>query len=285
MSQAAFEIFWVDGTADGVWLADKAGWVGVVVVCPRTAWTQHKRRAEFDRAGVYILDSSSGEKEEIYIGEADVLRARLDNHYVNEEWIRVVAVTTKDGSLNKAHVKHLESRLLELADLANRATVVNGHQSRSPQLSEVERFKAENFLGEALPLLRLVGVNAFSAISRSYPSPGVHAALTQALILESAGVHASGYVVPDGFLVTEARGLPARPKPSLPAGQVLRRLALIEEGKLQPDGDRLRLVEPTLFSSPSAAASLLHGRPADGIVEWTDGTHTLKELQEKEAAG
>lgn len=284
MTPAAFTIFWVDGTADGLWLADKAGWVGVAVVCPRTAWTQHKHRAEFDGAGVYVLDSGSGDQEEIYIGEADVLRARLDNHYVNKEWIRVVALTARDGSLNKAHVKHLESRLLALAASAHRATVLNGHPSRPPQLSEVELFKADNFLGEALPLLRLVGVNAFSAISGSQPSPDLESAVTQALTLESAGVRASGHVVPEGFLVTEARGLPAAPKPTLPARQVSLRLALIQEGKLQPDGDRLKLAEPTLFSSPSAAASLLHGWPSNGLAEWTDGTHTLKELQEKEAA-
>jgi hypothetical protein len=181
-------------------------------------------------------------------------------------------------------VKHLESRLLALAAVAHRATVRNGHPSRPPQFSEVELFKAENFLTEALPLLRLVGINAFSAISGSQQTPGLESAVTQALILESAGVRASGHLVPDGFLVTEARGLPVAPKPTLPAHQVSRRLALIEDGRLQPDGDRLRLAEPTLFSSPSAAASLLHGWPSNGLAEWTDGTHTLKELQEKQAA-
>jgi hypothetical protein len=134
VTPAAFTIFWVDGTADGLWLADKAGWVGVAVVCPRTAWTQHKHRAEFDGAGVYVLDSGSGDQEEIYIGEADVLRARLDNHYVNKEWIRVVALTARDGSLNKAHVKHLESRLLALAASAHRATVLMGIR-RGPRSS------------------------------------------------------------------------------------------------------------------------------------------------------
>jgi len=284
VTPAAFTIFWVDGTADGLWLTDKAGWVGVVLACPRTAWTQHKHRAEFDGAGVYILDSSSGDQEEVYIGEADVLRARLDNHYVNKEWVRVIALTARDGSLNKAHVKHLESRLLALAASAHRATVLNGHPSLPPQLSEVEFFKVENFLSEALPLLRLVGVHAFSAISGSQPPVGAESVVTPALTLESAGVHARGHVVPEGFLVTEARGLPTAPKPTLPARQVSRRLALIEEGRFQPDGDRLKLAEPTLFSSPSAAASLLHGWPANGLTEWMDGTPTLKELQEKEAA-
>jgi hypothetical protein len=207
----AFTIFWIDGSAYGLWKADKAGWVGVAMVCPRTGWTKHKHRSEFSGAGVYVLDSSSGDQEEIYIGEADVLRARLDNHYANREWIRVIAVTATDGSLNKAHVKYLESRLLEIASKIHRATILNDHPSRAPQLNEVELFKAEQFLTEALPILRLVGINAFSAIAGVPTQAGPQSAPSSVLTLEAAGVKALGSVVPEGFLVTEATGLPLAP--------------------------------------------------------------------------
>jgi len=221
---------------------------------------------------------------EIYIGEADVLRARLDNHYANREWFRLIAVTATDGSLNKAHVKYLESRLLELASKAHRATILNDHPSRVPQLNEVELFKAEQFLSEALPILRLVGINAFSPITGIPKQPGVQSTPTLLLSLDAAGVKAYGYIVPEGFLVTEASGLPLLPKGSLPPRQVARRQLLIDQGKFAHDGNWLRLSEPTLFNSPSAAASLLHGWPANGLAEWHDGDHTLKQVQERDAA-
>ena len=35
---------------------------------------------------------------------------------------------------------------------------------------------------------------------------------------------------------------------------------------------------------PTRLPRLLHWWPVSGLVEWTDGTHTLRELQEEEAA-
>lgn len=50
-------------------------------------------------------------------------------------------------------MKYLESRLIDLANLAKRAHLQNTHASLAPQLSEVDVAKVENFLAEMLHLI------------------------------------------------------------------------------------------------------------------------------------
>lgn len=58
------------------------------------------------------------------------------------------------------------------------------------------------------------------------------------------------------------------------------RARLVAAGKLVLEGDMYRLVEDTLFKSPSTAAMVLLGRNANGRVEWKDaGGTTLKDHQ------
>jgi len=61
---------------------------------------------------------------------------------------------------------------------------------------------------------------------------------------------------------------------------------LIRQKVLIADGDCLRLVQDYLFASPSLAAGVMLGRPANGRVEWkaADG-RTLKDVQNTAAIG
>ena len=58
------------------------------------------------------------------------------------------------------------------------------------------------------------------------------------------------------------------------------RRRLIEDGTLVQDGDHLRFTRDSEFSSPSAAATVVHGGSANGLLAWKsrDGK-TLKELE------
>ena len=108
----------MDGSPSGLWLVEKSNWTGLALMWPRAIHATVRRRPELDRPGVYVLvgPSENSAKQRVYLGEADVLRKRLDQHHAGKDfWTRAIAFTTKDGSLNKAHAKYLESRLVELA--------------------------------------------------------------------------------------------------------------------------------------------------------------------------
>jgi hypothetical protein len=58
------------------------------------------------------------------------------------------------------------------------------------------------------------------------------------------------------------------------------RRRLIEDGTLVEDGDHLKFTRDSEFSSPSAAATVVHGGSANGLLAWkTTGGKTLKELE------
>ncbi len=169
-----------------------------------------------------------------------------------------------------------ESRLHEIAAYADRAEIDNSSVTSPPTLSEADRADMESFLADMLVIYPVVGVNAFEITSQeSQTSPTDH------LFINGGGVRAEGNETSDGFIVYAGSFARMESKPSIHQyGQDLRN-SLISGGVLIPDGERLRLTQDYVFSSPSTAAMVLLGRPANGRVEWkrSDRT-TLKEMQE-----
>ena len=158
-------IFVPDGDPEGVRIIDRMNWTGLGIVFPREKWPVTKQRAEFSRAGVYILTgyrSAGDELPTIYIGEGDVLRIRIDSHFQNKDfWDRGIVFTASNNSLNKAHVRWLEAALVSRASQAQRCILDNGTEPQQVGLSEAERADTEGFLREVLQILPLVGLRAF----------------------------------------------------------------------------------------------------------------------------
>ena len=74
-----------------------------------------------------------------------------------------VVFTTTDNSLNKAHIQHLESRLVELAKDRKRCNLENGNQPQPPTLIESELADMESFLGYMLGVFPLIGIDIFES--------------------------------------------------------------------------------------------------------------------------
>lgn len=278
----SIRIFLADGGADGVWVVEKSNWTGKALMAPRTRYKGLRARPDLDGPGVYLLigpTESGVPSHRVYIGETDDLPGRLDHHTKNKDfWNRVIVFTSKDANLNKAHIRHLECRLIGLAKAANRAELENGTVGSMPPLSEPDTAEAEAFLAEMLLIYPVLGVQVFQKADEQ-PSTSV------VLHLTGKGTKATGLETPDGFVVKA--GSLARPDvvPSIHAYGVQLRGALIEAGRFAPDGNHLRLTEDYLFASPSTAAMVMLGRTSNGRVEWrTADGKTLKALQE-EATG
>jgi hypothetical protein len=158
-------IFVPDGDPEGVRIIDRMNWTGLGIVFPRDKWPTTKQRGEFSRPGVYILTGyrdAGDELPTIYVGEGDVLRTRIDSHFQNKDfWDRGIVFTASNTSLNKAHVRWLESALVSRAAQAKRCILDNGNEPQQVGLSEAERADTEGFLREVLQILPLVGLRAF----------------------------------------------------------------------------------------------------------------------------
>src|SRR5215207_1410243 len=141
---ATIRILLLDGTPDGLRLIYNSNWNGLAMMCSRAKYPAMKGRNEFNYPGVYLLYSPSGAETRgtaLYIGQADNIRERLDNHNRGKEfWSQLAVFTSTSGHLNRAHAQYLESRLISLAQRARRADVLNGNEPRLPYLSESDRF-------------------------------------------------------------------------------------------------------------------------------------------------
>jgi Domain of unknown function (DUF4357) len=86
----------------------------------------------------------------------------------------------------------------------------------------------------------------------------------------------------NGFLVLKGSQAVLSERPSTehhPYARLLRQ-KLIDEGVLERRNNCLEFIKDTEFTSPSAAASVIHGGNANGLLAWkTEDGRTLKELE------
>lgn len=133
------------------------------------------RREESEKSGIYFLTGTDPEtgKPAIYIGEAECIRDRIKNHNDRDFWNQVTFFVSKDENLTKAHIRHLEGKLLELAKAAGRAVLTNT-QSSTSKLPESDRGEMEVFLEKVNQLLPVLGIDLL------VPMAGDHARLGHA---------------------------------------------------------------------------------------------------------
>jgi hypothetical protein len=274
----SIKMFVPNGDPDGLRIVEKSNWTGVGVVFNRTNYKEVVGRNEFNKTGVYVLVGSSEGSvlPTIYVGEGDPVKDRLNQHYSKKDfWEWAVFYVTKDNSLNKAHVQHLESRLLSLARIAKQCNIDNSQEALPPTLSEAETADMESFLLDMLSIFPLVGLGVFEKTETTKKSSAL-------LSVESKGIKASGYEDAKGFVVVKGSQLVDEEVPSIPQSVSTLRKDLLSQGVIEGDGQHYVFTQDHVFNSPSTAAGVVLGRSANGRIEWkTKDGKTLKELQEQ----
>lgn len=279
MPSATIKLFLVHGDAKRLRTAEIMNMTVKAVAGPRSELEGVLARDEAAKSGVYFLtgtDSESG-KSAVYIGEAESIRDRLRGHLDKDFWNHIVFFISKDENLTKAHIRYLEGRLIEQAKSVGRAVVLND-QSSGAKLPESDRQDMEIFLDRIHQLMPVLGADALLPIGLS---PEGHVE-KQILKCEIKGLKATGHPIPTGFVVL--KGSQAVLKERASAQEYPYTLAsrkrLIEDGTLVQDGDHLTFTRNTEFGSPSAAATVVHGGSANGLLAWkNESGKTLKELE------
>lgn len=275
-------IFIPSGEPEGLRVVEKSNWTGQGLVFPRSLLGEARQRSELTRAGVYVLwgPSDAGQLPRVYVGEGDVVLPRLDMHVRNKDfWTHAVVFTSKDQNLNKAHVQHLEARLVALATEAKRCELDNGNVPKLPALSEADAADAEGFLADVLLCLPIVGVRFFERATTSRQKGPT-------LFLKAKGIEASGIESPEGFVVRANSHAVKTETSSIHAFLTDLRRTLIEKGVFTDAGAIYKLAQDYTFNSPSTASGVLLGRASNGRVEWKDAKgRTLKKIQDQEAGG
>ncbi|MFC2099027.1 GIY-YIG nuclease family protein [Bacteroidota bacterium] len=279
MATATLKIYLAFGDPKRLRTAELSNWTGKAIAGPRSEIDKILNRVESINPGVYFLTGVDPDTNSnaIYIGEAECIKDRIKGHLSRDFWNNVTFFITKDENLTKAHVRYLEGRLIDIAKLADRSKIINS-QGSGAKLPESDREDMEVFLEKMLQVLPVLGIESFvQRVTKESPEEK-----RELLTCKIKDLQAKGYLTPNGMVVlagSEAvlhERSSAKKWPSV----LVQRNKLIEEGGLVLKENRYEFAKDTEFSSPSAAAAVIHGGSANGLTAWVNSNGaSLKEMQ------
>lgn len=279
MPSATIKIFLAYGEPKRLRTAELSNWTGKAVAGPRSDFDGVLKREESNNSGIYFLTGNDLEtgKPSIYIGEAEIIKERVKNHLEKDFWNQIIFFISKDENLTKAHIRYLEGKLIEQARKFNRVVVVNG-QSSGARLPESDREDMEVFLEKINQLLPVLGIEHLMPLANT----AVTETELEILFCEIKGLKAKGRLIPNGFLVLKGSQAVLKDRASsqkYPWAMNMRQ-RLIDDGILVTNEDHLTLTRDEEFSSPSAAAAVIHGGHTNGLTSWKNSKNqTLKEIE------
>lgn len=278
MSGRTVKIFLVDGIPTGLITAEIMNWTGRFTVAPRSQLVDLASREELKRTGIYFLigsDPKDPSQEIVYIGETDHIWNRLTQHNKatdKEFWEKTVIVTSKDENLTKAHGRYLESRLIQIANQAKRARVINGTSPEITSLPEPDIADMEYFLEQIqmiLPVLGFTFANPLPSV-KSLSTPEGSKEVSPVFCLVYAGASAKAKEINGEFVVLEGSLARKAHTNSLADSYIHIREKLVKDGNLanSPNNDFWIFTQNVPFQSPSTAANIVGGASLNGRQHW-----------------
>ncbi len=277
------ELFLVNGTADSLITAELSNWNGKAIKIPRIELASCARE-DITQAGVYFLFCKEDDgSDSVYIGEAENVRERLVQHLrdyqVDKEkfyWNTAVIFIGRD--LNKALIRYLENRFVEIARKCKRYLVLTKNTYRNTVMKESQIAVMEEFIDNVKVLINALGYKVLESLAQV---ESVTAKMDdEVLTLSTSTADATGKVTTEGFVVFEGATVNEKiSQKSLSAGMQKLRQELFDSGKVK----KLKTTEDLLFSSSSAAADFILGYRVSGPQMWKakDG-RSLKEIEKSQ---
>ena len=277
----SIELFLVNGTADSLITAELSNWNGKAIKIPRIEVAACSRD-DISQAGVYFLFCKEDDgSDSVYIGEAENVKERLVQHLrdyqsENEKYYWNTAVIFIGRDLNKALIRYLENRFVEIARNCKRYVVLTKNTYRNTVMKESQIAVMEEFVDNVKILINALGYKVLDPLLQS----GVDATFVEdeELFINIGSTSASGIITSEGFVVLKGSTVNAKNSAkSLSAGMKKLREKIFTDGKV----DNLTTTEDILFSSSSAAADFVLGYSASGPRTWkTKDGRTLKEIED-----
>lgn len=281
MASATIKLFLPHGDAKLLRTGEVSNWTGKALAAPRTDLDQLLAREELENSGVYFLFGADPETGDslAYIGEAEVIRERLKQHRAKDFWNSVVVFVSKDENLTKAHIRYLENRLMDEAKRIGRYRLENANVTNA-KLPESDREDMEVFLSRIQQVLPVLGSDLLTPIVES----NKRASRSNMLVCKNKGAIAKGQRTANGFVVFAGSTAVLKERPSAETQHpfvVSLRNKLLNDGALVEKDGFYFFAKDTEFSSPSAAAAVVHGGGANGLTAWKDESgRILKEIEE-----
>lgn len=285
----SIELFLVNGSADSLITAELSNWNGKAIKIPRIE-VASCNRDDITQAGVYFLFCKEDDgSDSVYIGEAENVKERLVQHlrdYQSEKekyyWTTAAIFIGRD--LNKALIRYLENRFVEIARACKRYTVLTKNTYKNTVMKESQIAVMEEFVDNVKTLISALGYKVLEPLNKPVvvSNEGSDNAETEDLSLhlertiKGVGkVEADGVRTSEGFVVLQGSHIAVEDDDTIPAVlKEQRRKVSVVDGVLQED---------VLFSSPSYAAMFIIGKSANGLTSWKDENgRSLKDIENSE---
>lgn len=276
----SIELFLVNGTADSLIIAELSNWNGKAIKIPRIEVSSCDRD-DITQAGVYFLFCKEDDgSDSVYIGEAENVKDRLVQHlrdYQSEKekyyWSTAVVFIGRD--LNKALIRYLENRFVEIARASKRYLVLTKNTYRNTVMKESQVAVMEEFVDNVKILINALGYKVLEPFAQVDSSTAT--VDDELIFITSGSVNATGKVTAEGFVVFAGATVNEKMSvKSLSAGMQKQRQKLFDSPKVND----LVTTEDILFSSSSAAADFILGYSVSGPRTWkTKDGKSLKEIE------
>ena len=272
----SIEIFLANGNAESLITAEVSNWNGKAIKIPRLELPECTRE-DVRRAGVYFLFCQEDDgTDSVYIGEAENIYDRLQQHLRDYQsgkeqyyWNTVVMFVGQD--LNKALIRYLENRLVEIARECGKYKILTKNTYRNTVLKESQIAAMEEFTDNIRLLMNTLGYRVLVSTPQAETN-------TQYLYCTRNGANGKGFISTGGFTVVKGSKTSDHIVPSF---EIRAKSYYNLRKKLEENGTIVNgvFVSDYEFSAPSAAAAVLYGRNTNGKTEWkTEDGVELKNL-------
>lgn len=266
----SIKIFLIEGDPNGRMTCELSNWTGKAYKIPRNRVKECVDRGELKTTGVYFLFGKSDDNTSsgrVYIGEAENVLKRLNEHLKKDFWNTAILFVSKDENLNKAHIKYLENRIYEIALSAGRYVIENSNIPTKSKISESDEAEMEEFLANIAVLTNALGFKVLENI-RETTLETEEKGGDLFIIKAARGADAVGSTTSEGFVVLKGSKATRSITNTCPKTVVKLREKLLEEKVLIDHGEYYEFLKDYSFSSPSTAAAVVMGRSANGLIEW-----------------
>ena len=203
MHSKTMEVFWFDGTGDGIVKAELSNWSGEAIKIPRKEMKVcAKEFEEANGAGIYFLlcEKENTNEESVYIGESVNVLKRLTQHIQDYKagkekfyWHTAIVFVSKD--INKANSIFIENELVEMAKELG-IDILTKNTFKDTVLKKAQKAAALEFIDNIKVLLQVLGYSLLKEKQKE---------TMETVVLHCSGktYEAQGYVSNNGFMVTK----------------------------------------------------------------------------------
>ena len=277
----SIELYLANGTADSLITAELSNWNGKAIKIPRIEVSDCKRD-DIKGAGVYFLFcKEEDDSDSVYIGESETIQERLNQHIRDynadkEKFYWTTAVIFLGRDLNKALIRYLEDRFVQIARESKRYKVLTKNTYGKTVMKESQTAAMEEFIDNVRILINALGYKVLEPTVHNDPNSTVD---DEALFLNLGNASGKGMITTEGFVLFAGAVLNEKTsEKSLSKGAATLRKKHLASNKVKD----FVTTEDILFSSSSAAADFVTGYSVSGPATWKNAAGvTLKELEAK----